>query len=251
VSAIDRFLPDLLENAALLSADHSQVESIVSSHLSLRDTPAGDATASLLVPASLVTRFREVVDPDHDLRISLYGDTGLDGVNVAREAVQDDAWITIDHVVLPVLGAGRTADDVATLLDHLPFTVPTYIELPIDEALDASLEVLAQDGAERAAFGPTTPDRLAAAIVAAVRRAVPFTIDATNGPSVTTLLAATSLALDTSEESAVALVLRANDPAQLARLLDGDRASDVRGNLRSVICRSVADSMAEQGNKER
>jgi hypothetical protein len=251
VSGIDRFLPDLLDNAALLSADTSQVEHIVSSHLSLRDTPAGDATASLVVPASLVTRLREVVDPDHDLRISLYGDTGLDGVNVALEALQDDAWITIDHVVLPVLGAGRTTDDVARLLDRLSFTVPTYIELPIDEALEASLDVLARDGAERAAFGPTAPDGLATAIVAAVRRSVPFTIDASNGPAVTSLLAATSLALDSSEVSAIALVLQVDDPGQLAWLLDGDRGAGVRRNLRSVICHSVTDVFVEQGVEDR
>lgn len=240
---IDRFLPDLLEDAALLGAEADQVEGLISSHLALRDTPAGDATATLVVPASLVTRLREVVDPDQDLRISLFGDTGLDGLGLARDALQDDAWITLDHVLLPVHGAGRSSADVVALLDSLSFTVPTYFELPVDDDLDQSLDVLAGDGAERAAFTVTTHEALAKAIIGAVRRSVPFTLSASGHP-VAPLLAATALATASPQVADVVQALRTEDSASLAHLLDGQHATTVRRHLRSVSCHSVTEAFA-------
>jgi hypothetical protein len=180
------------------------------------------------------------------VRISLHGDTGLDGLVAARDLVQDDAWITVDHVVLPVPTSTSGTAAMTALLESLPFTVPTYLELPKGGPVDAALEVITDDGVERAAFRVGPAEDLAHALIAAVRRSVPFSItgdvsDTGKTPGVLELLAATSRAIDSDDVAEVAELLRSDDVDQLLRLLIPERAGVVRRHLRSVGCAAVLD----------
>ena len=65
-----------------------------------RDTPQAAVVGPLLVPASAVEDLRSHADPDQVLDLGLIGDTGLEGLIAARDALQNDAWIALQQIEL-------------------------------------------------------------------------------------------------------------------------------------------------------
>src|SRR5690242_17244986 len=63
-----------------------------------KDGHLADALASFSVLASDAEALRPLVDPDGWLPISLVADGGLLALQEARQAVQDDTWLDLDHL---------------------------------------------------------------------------------------------------------------------------------------------------------
>lgn len=177
VSRIDGFALGLIDDAAMFPPGNAALADAVKAAYARRDTPQEAVVGPLLVPASAVEDLRSHADPTLVLDVALIGDTGLEGLTAARDALQNDGWIVLHQVELRPPAAEPPAQGVSALLAELSFTTPAYIELNLDTDFVGALETLADDGLERAKFrtGPytvPTPERLAHAIGSAVRLGV-------------------------------------------------------------------------------
>ena len=173
----------LIDDAAVFPPGNAPIEAAAAAHYAFRDTPYEVVVGPLLVPASGVENLRMAVDPAAHLAIGLIGDTGLEGLVAARDAVQDDAWLEVQQMELRLPTSEDPGTAVRHLLKALPFTVPSYIELAPEIDFEAALAVLADDGVERAKFrcGPDdvpSSRTLAAFIKGCVKHWVPFKLTA-------------------------------------------------------------------------
>ena len=240
MSSINGLALSLIDDAAVFPPGNAPLVDAITLYYNRYETHQQDIVGPLLVPASAVETLRTFADPVRMLDIAIIGDTGLEGLVAARDALEHDTWITVQHVELRVPSNGTLSESVHNLLDSLAFTVPTYVELPVAEA-PSGLAVLADDGAERAKFrtGPyevPSPEQLAAAIGAAVRLRVPFKL--TGG-----LHHALPTHDETSDQlhhgllnvlaATAAAIAGAGDP-ELARLLESQDADQLLTQLRIV-----------------
>lgn len=254
----------LIDDAAMFPPGNAALADAIKAWYARRDTPEASVVGPLLVPASAVEDLRSHADPDLVLDVALIGDTGVEGLAAARDALQNDAWITLQQVEIKAPHAGRSSDAVRTLLDALTFTVPAYVELPTDADVTEPLAVLAQDGVERVKFrtGPYAvppPEALARAIAAAVRLGVPYKLtgglhhalpvdDAESGQhhhGFLNTLAATALAIDGSPVEAIAAILRTGDLDLVLAALHVSSPAQVRDHFRSFGSCSVDEPFAE------
>ena len=229
MSSINGLALSLIDDAAVFPPGNASLPHAVTRYYERSETNKQESVGPLLVPASAVDTLRTLADPVRVLDVAMIGDTGLEGLVAARDALEHDAWINVQHVELRVPPNGETGESVQSLLDALAFTVPAYIELPVAEAR-AGLAVLAADGAERAKFrtGPyevPSPEHLAAAIGAAVRLRVPFKLTGGLHHALPThdresdrqhhgllnVLAATAAATAGAEDTDLAGLLRSDD----------------------------------------
>ncbi len=237
----------LIDDAAMFPPGNAPLRDAVAASYARRDTVQAGAVGPLLVPASAVEDLRSHADPDQMLDIALIGDTGIEGLSAARDALQNDTWIELHQVEVRVPETGSPEDAVRAILGQLSFTVTTYLELPLDDSVTKTLAVLADDGAERAKFrtGPfavPSAEALAAAICAAVSSGVRFkltgglhhalpTHDAESGQhhhGFLNTLAATSLAVSGATEDDVGAVLRSTDPEYVLDALSASDSSSIR-----------------------
>ena len=254
----------LIDDAAMFPPGNAALADAVKAWYGRRDTPEASVVGPLLVPSSAVEDLRSHADPDRVLDVALIGDTGLEGLAAARDALQNDAWIVLQQVELRPPHHGEPAAAVRALLDDLTFTVPAYVELSLDDDVTEALAVLAHDGVERAKFrtGPyavPTPETLAGAIAAAVRAGVRFKLtgglhhalplhDQESGQhhhGFLNALAATSLAISGAAEAAIAGILRAGDADQVLLALHESPAGEVRDRFCSFGSCSVDEPFAE------
>lgn len=229
-----------------------------------RDTPQGAVVGPLLVPASAVEDLRSHADPTLVLGVALIGDTGLEGLAAARDALQDDAWIVLTQVELRPPATDPPSQGVSSLLAELSFTAPAYIELNLETDFVGALEVLADDGLERAKFrtGPytvPTPELLAKAIGTAVRLGVRFKLtgglhqalpahDAETGQhhhGFLNTLAATSLAISGANDETLVDVLRSSETERVLTALGTRDASRVRDSFCSFGSCSIDEPFDE------
>lgn len=237
----------LIDDAAMFPPGNAPLQDAVAASYARRDTAQAGVVGPLLVPASAVEDLRSHADPDQMLDIALIGDTGIEGLAAARDALQSDSWIDLHQVEVRVPANGSPRDAVRGLLDQLSFTVTTYLELPLDQSITQTLAVLAEDGAERAKFrtGPfavPTAAALATAMCAAVSSGVRFkltgglhhalpTHDAESGQEhhgFLNTLAAASLAVSGGSVDDVAAVLRSSDTEQVLSALAASDANQLR-----------------------
>jgi hypothetical protein len=264
VSRIGGLALALIDDAAMFPPGNATLADAVKAWYGRRDAPEASVVGPLLVPASAVEDLRSHADPDQVLDVALIGDTGLEGLEAARDALQNDAWIVLQQVELRPPHPDQPADTVHALLEELTFTVPAYVELPLDDDVSEPLAVLAYDGVERAKFrtGPysvPSAEALARAIVSAVRLRVRFKLtgglhqalpghDRESGQhhhGFLNALAATSLAIDGSAEEEVADILRADDPDRVLTALHASSAANVRDLFCSFGSCSVDEPFAE------
>jgi hypothetical protein len=237
----------LIDDAAMFPPGNASLHDAVAATYARRDTVQAGVVGPLLVPASAVEDLRSHADPDQMLDIALIGDTGVEGLAAARDALQDDSWIQLQQVEVRVPVDGSPSDAVRQLLDQLSFTVITYLEVALDQSVTDTLAVLAQDGAERAKFrtGPfavPTAEALALAILTAVGSGVRFKLTGGLHHALPThdeesdqlhhgflnTLAATSLAVAGSAVDEITAVLRSTDTQQVLSALAASDASRVR-----------------------
>lgn len=250
----------LIDDAAMFPPGNASLQDAVAASYARHDTAQAGVVGPLLVPASAVEDLRSHADPDQMLDIALIGDTGIEGLTAARDALQNDSWIALHQVEVRVPANGPPQDAVHRLLDQLSFTVTTYLELPLDETVTDALAVLADDGAERAKFrtGPfvvPTAEALAVAIDAAVSAGVRFKLTGGLHHALPThdaesdqlhhgflnTLAATSLAVSGGTVDGIAAVLRSTDTDQVLSALTASEA----GKLRHFYCSFGSCSIAE------
>jgi hypothetical protein len=258
VSRLAGLTAALIDDAAVFPPGDAPLPDAVTAAYGRSDSPTEHLVGPLLVPASATAALRELADPRRILRVALIGDTGLEGLEAARDALQDDPWIELAHVELAVPRDPDLALSTAQLLERLSFTVPAYLELPLDQDPRPALDVLAADGVERAKFRcgpdviPATAD-LARGVSAAVAANVPFKL--TGGlhhalPSVEgsvrhhgflNALAATALALAGAEVDHLVAVLDSDDVATVLTALDTADVGRVRRQFRSFGSCSIAE----------
>lgn len=253
----------LVDDAAVFPPGNAPLGEALTAHHGFRDTPYEALVGPLLVPASAVEALRTLAEPDRLTTVALVGDTGLDGLVAARDAIQDDAWLELAHVELRLIASGDPADEARTLLQELPFTVPVYIELPRGTDFAGPLGVLAEDGAERAKLRCGPDDVPSAAelagflhacvtlrvpfkLTAGLHHALPFTApDGTRQHGFVNTLAATWAAIDGGDVGAVSSLLDTSDPDIVLSVLDAADITALRALYRSFGSCSIIEPYEE------
>ena len=119
----------LVHDTAALSGDRA-LRDVVAAHERAAAAPYGAVLGPLVVAASQAEELRTLADPDGLLLVALVADQGLLALQEARHALQDDAWLVLDHVRIPLPPGFPAAEAARALLAELAFTVPSFVELP-------------------------------------------------------------------------------------------------------------------------
>jgi hypothetical protein len=233
----------------------------VAEHRRFVDTPAEGVVSPLLEAASQVQDLRVALLPDDLLDVGLVADTGLAGLEAARDALQDDRWVRLHHVQLTVPDPEPAA--VADLLTALSFTVPAYLVVSPGPGLAAALDVIADDGAERVGVRldadhdlPTdavadlllgcASRRLGLMVTGDLRHALRHEADGGRPRhGFLNVLAATWAAVDGADHEAVAALLASQDPDLLMTVLEPADAARLRAVLTAVASQSPGTSCDE------
>jgi hypothetical protein len=251
----------LVDDAAGLLPDDGAVATAVTAHRADRRADHGLVVGPLLAPVSRLGDVLDALDAaptSEPLDLVLVADTGLVEAGEARSILLDDDRVELIglHVVLPV--DGPLGDVARITLDTLDFALSAAVEVPRAVGWRDALDVLAEDGAERAAFrvDATTAAELAAIIVAVVQRSLAFTVaggvrsavastdaDGVLHHGAVNILAATAAALDGREELQVAALLAESDPVALLSVLAASDPESVRRRFTSFASSSVSDAV--------
>jgi hypothetical protein len=214
----------------------------VHAHRARRRGAHAAAVGPLVVPVSRLEGVLDALDADprsEPLDLVLVADSGLVEAAEARAVLLDDDRVALLglHVALPL--DGHPADSARLVLDTLDFALPAWVAVPLVPGWEGALDVLGEDGAERALLltGHDPGDRaLAEFVVGCARRGLAFSVagGTWTASRVIALLAAAAAALDARDTGHVlSLIEDADDAQRLAVLADAD-AIAVRRLLVSV-----------------
>jgi hypothetical protein len=179
-------LSGLVDDAAVFPPRADSVADAVRAHRTHRRAWYSDLMGPLVVRASDVPSVLSTARAGDDLVLGLVADTGLSGLVEAVSALHDqDDRASVITLEIPLPDGYRAAEATRALVDQLAFSVTSYIEVPRDGFEDA-LDVLADDGAERAKYrtGGATPEafpdeqQLASFVSACTQRRVAFKLTA-------------------------------------------------------------------------
>ncbi|ADL49331.1 hypothetical protein Micau_5827 [Micromonospora aurantiaca ATCC 27029] len=240
-----RLLSGLVDDAAVFPPGNAALPDAVIAHRTHRTAWFADMVGPLLLPASEIQRgsLNGLVDPAEGLVIGLIGDTGLDQLPQALDALAPDG-VTARQVEAPVAKRGEDPQpglsELMTLAGRLDGTA-VYAEIPLTFGLMGALDTLAE---ARAAGLPVaakfrtgglaaelfpTPVELAAVICACRDRKLPFKLTAGlhhairhrdpetgfNHHGFVNVLGATLAAVGGAEVDGVAELLAATDPVRV------------------------------------
>ncbi|RBQ07393.1 hypothetical protein DQE82_21085 [Micromonospora sp. LHW51205] len=240
-----RLLSGLVDDAAVFPPGNAALPDAVTAHRTHRAAWYTDMVGPLLLPASEIQRgsLRGLVDPAEGLVIGLIGDTGLDQLPQALDALAPDG-VTARQIEAPVAKRGEDPQpglsELVALADRLDGTA-VYAEIPLTFGLMGALDTLAEaraDGLPVAAKFRTgglaaelfpTPVELAAVICACRDRKLPFKLTAGlhhairhrdpetgfNHHGFVNVLGATLAAVGGAEVDGVAELLAATDPVRV------------------------------------
>ena len=234
-------------------------------HAAWRGSAYEGLVGPLLLPASAIDAVRVVADPDNLMSLGLIGDTGLEGLIAARNALQDDAWFTIDQFELALRSPDDPPGAVKRLLSDLPFTAPTYIEIPAGYRRRTgawrSSPKTAQSAPSSAVVRRHVPthQQLASFLLGCVRHRVSFKLTAGLHHALPSFdkesgveqhgflntLAATAVAIDGADPVDVVDVLKTADAEHLIGLLEATGAAAVRRLYRSFGSCSITEPYEE------
>jgi len=254
----------LVDDAAIFPPGNAALAAALRAHVGYLDTQYEWAVGPFLVRTSMVDEMRKLADPDSLVRVGLISDTDLAGAIAARDSLQDDAWFELVQVEVALGTVADVKVAAEQLIGELPFTVPTYIEVPHDTDPEPAIAAIAADGAERAKFrcGPEVvppSHELAAFIAHCVRHEVSFKLtaglhhalpstDAHTGirqHGFLNTLAATWLAIQEASTHDITSVLNSVElPAVTAVLADVD-VSQLRSVYRSFGSCSIREPVDE------
>ena len=241
---VPRLLSGLVDDAAVFPPGNAALPDAVTAHRTHRAAWYTDMVGPLLLPASEIQRgsLRGLVDPAEGLVIGLIGDTGLDQLPQALDALAPDG-VTARQIEAPVAKRGEDPQpglsELVALADRLGGTA-VYAEIPLTFGLMGALDTLAEaragglpvaakfrTGGLAAELFPT-PVELAAVICACRDRKLPFKLTAGlhhairhrdpetgfNHHGFVNVLGATLAAVGAAEVDGVAELLAATDPVR-------------------------------------
>ena len=148
----------LIDDAAVFPPGNAATADAVSAHRDHQSSWYAEAIGPLLVRSSDVVTLLEATRPGDDLRIGLIADDGLTGLVESIGLLFDhDERAALAQVEIPLPPEHDPAAAMRVLLDQLAFSATAYVEVP-RTGFEGALDVLAEDGAERAKFrtGGTT-----------------------------------------------------------------------------------------------
>ncbi|MEU8069504.1 MULTISPECIES: hypothetical protein [unclassified Micromonospora] len=242
---VPRLLSGLVDDAAVFPPGNAPLPDAVTAHRTHRTAWYADMVGPLLLPASEIQRgsLRGLVDPAEGLVIGLVGDTGLDQLPQALDALAPDG-VAARQIEAPVAKRGEDPQPglsaLMTLAGRLD-TTAVYAEIPLTFGLMGALDTLAEaragglpvaakfrTGGLAAELFPT-PVELAAVICACRDRKLPFKLTAGlhhairhrdpetgfNHHGFVNVLGATLAAVGGAEVDAVAELLAATDPVRV------------------------------------
>lgn len=259
---------ELFDDAALFPPGSSPMSDAIQTHRAMTRSSYVDLVGPFLCPTSRVSQLLESLRSSGDpIRVVLLADGGVLGVEQAQHLLADDERVRVVGLEIALPRDGDPTVFTRHVLEALNFSVPTAVEIPRVPGWQGALDVLAQDGAERAKFrtgGPTeadipSPGELASQIVAAVERRVPFKLtaglhralphpDADTGlrqHGFLNALAATALACDGASPEDLAVVLAATDPTAVLGPLRSCRPARVRAAFTSFGTCSLREPIGD------
>ncbi|MCZ7477977.1 MULTISPECIES: hypothetical protein [unclassified Micromonospora] len=242
---VPRLLSGLVDDAAVFPPGNAPLPDAVTAHRTHRTAWYADMVGPLLLPASEIQRgsLSGLVDPAEGLVIGLIGDTGLDQLPQALDALAPDG-LAARQIEAPVAKRGEDPQpglsELLALAGRLAGTA-VYAEIPLTFGLMGALDTLAE---ARAAGLPVaakfrtgglaaelfpTPVELAAVICACRDRKLPFKLTAGlhhairhrdpetgfNHHGFVNVLGATLAAVGGAEVDGVAELLAATDPVRV------------------------------------
>jgi hypothetical protein len=148
----------LVDDAAVFPPGNATVPDAVVAHRTHKAAWYSDVVGPLLVRASDVVDMLESTRAGDDLRIGLIADSGLTGLVEAIGLLFDhEERAALAQVEIALPAEHQPDSAVRVLLDQLAFSATAYVEVP-RAGWEGALDVLAEDGAERAKYrtGGTT-----------------------------------------------------------------------------------------------
>ncbi|MFC0098213.1 hypothetical protein ACFFKH_11805 [Micromonospora marina] len=242
---VPRLLSGLVDDAAVFPPGNAALPDAVTAHRTHRAAWYAGLVGPLLLPASEIQRgsLNGLVDPAEGLVIGLIGDTGLDQLPQALDALAPDG-VTARQIEAPVAKRGEDPQpglsELMTLAGRLDGTA-VYAEIPLTLGLMGALDTLAEaragglpvaakfrTGGLAAELFPT-PVELAAVICACRDRKLPFKLTAGlhhairhrdpetgfNHHGFVNVLGASLAAVGGAEVDGVAELLAATDPVRV------------------------------------
>ena len=269
----------LIDDAAVFPPGAAPMPQAIADHRGHRRAWYADLVGPLLIPAARVTEFAAHLDdgalgpPSTDpVQVVLIAgrDThspddgiGLVALSRARNALLDDDRVELVGIELALPEFDDLGALTQGLLSQLGFGVPAAIEVPRTDGWQRALDVLADDGAERAKLrtggpGPSdvpTDAELTSFLAACVERRLPFKLtaglhhairrtgdDAPEHGFLNVLAAVISLLGGASASEAQALVAE-RDPARLLEVFDSGSAPAARALFTSYGSCSISDPL--------
>lgn len=257
-----------MDDAAVFPPGNAPVPQAVQEHHVHRQAWYGDLVGPLLVRPAQVGELLAATRPGDDLEVGLVADANaglaglVDGVHALLD--QDDrARLVQAEVALP--SGHDPAAATRLLVDQLTLSVPTYVEVP-RTGFDGALDVLAEDGAERAKYrtGGTTPTavpsaaELGAFLRGALDRRLSFkltaglhhllraqTSDGAVQHGILNVLAAVGAGVDGAPATTLVQLLEQTDLSAVLDVLAGVDVAAVRRSFVSFGCCGVTDPIDE------
>ncbi len=259
-------LDGLIDNAAVFPPSSATVAGALQGHREHRRSWYAPLVGPLLVRASDVDELLSDTRAGEDLRLGVIADDGLGSLVEAMSRLLDqDDRAALVQVEIPLPPGHDPAAATQVLLDQLAFSTTAYIELP-REGFDRALDVLAEDGAERAKLrtGGTDPaafataGQLAGFVHGCLVRRLPFkltaglhaalrrtTTDGLEQHGLLNVLAAVQAGLDGAAPERLAELLELRTPEQLVEVLAAADVSAVRRAFTSFGCCTVTDPIED------
>ena len=269
----------LIDDAAVFPPGSAPIPLAIGDHRTHRRAWYADLVGPLLIPVLGVEEFVAHLDEGalgaasadplatvliagRDTHIAQDG-IGLGALSRARSVLLDDERVELVGIEVALPDFADLGALTRTLLDQLSFGVPAAIEVPRIDGWQDALDVLAEDGAERAKFrtgGPTPADvpsdeelttfltacverllafKLTAGLHHAVRRGEP---DAPEHGFLNVLAAVTALLGGSGRIDTQALVAE-EDPAVLLEVLNGDLAPRARSLFTAYGSCSISEPL--------
>ncbi len=256
----------LVDDAAVFPPGNAPTTDAVLAHRAHLAAPYGYVVGPFLAPVSRLGEVLDALDEHRSidpLTLVLIADTGLVEAAEARAILLDDDRVELVGLEVALPPDGPLDESARLILDTLDFALPAAVEIPRASGWKQALDVLGEDGAERAklrtggatASAHPSDAELAEFVVAAVHRGVAFkltaglhhalrrTADGTGFEEhgFVNVLAATAAALDGREVPHVTAVLAERDAAPLLAILADADPRAVRRRFTSFGSCSVTD----------
>jgi len=253
----------LVDDAAVFPPARLTLTEAVRAHRVHRRAWYTDLVGPLLVRASQAADLVDVLRPGDDLSVGLVADTGLVGLAEGVRALldlEDRAHLVQVEVALPPTHDPALA--ARAMLDELAFSAQAYVEVPLRNGWEGALDVLAEDGAERAklrtggtdAAAHPSDGQVAAFLRACLDRGLPVKLTAgLHQPLRTTsaqgfeqqgflnVLAAVATGLSGADTVGLTRILGERRPEPVLEVLAGADPRPVRAAFVSFGCCGVTD----------